>query len=79
LEILWNSDLPELARDDLLEWIPKVRAGRRPPVICFAFMVEKAVPASCILGHEHPELIHDPLLAQDYRPEEPVKEWRYGL
>ena len=56
-----NSDLLELGML-LLKWARRVRTGHRPPKMDFTFTLHASVSPSCILGHEHPELIKDPLL-----------------
>lgn len=68
-----DSDLLELGAL-LLEWARRIRAGRRPSKINFTFTLRASLPPSCIIGHEHPEIIKDPLLPMQpfYRYEPPV-------
>jgi hypothetical protein len=61
LEMIEESDLLELA-DRLRESVPRIRAGRRPHQIDFTFELSRDIPSMCILGHEHPDRIPDPLL-----------------
>lgn len=61
LAMIAESDLLELA-DVVREWVPRIRAGRRPRQIDFTFQLARDIPAKHILGHEHPTRIRDPLL-----------------
>ena len=76
-----DSDLDELARDALLPVTPRLRAGRKPPDVNFTFTVSNPLPASCVVGHEYPTTIPDPLFPfrPEYKPDEPLGQWPYIL
>lgn len=61
LEFISESDLSELAHL-VQESLPKLRAGEQPLVANFTFMLTRPVPGRFFCGHEHPEMIPDPLL-----------------
>jgi hypothetical protein len=56
-----EADLLEFA-ELLHEWVPRVRARRRPPKVDFTFMLHINLPSEFILSHDHPTVIIDPLL-----------------
>jgi hypothetical protein len=56
-----ESDLIELG-ELLHDCIRDVRAGKKPPVEDFTFLLQAPLSPKFILGHEHPTTIKDPLL-----------------
>jgi len=56
-----ESDMIELC-ELLHDCIRDVRAGKKPPVEDFTFLIQAPLSPKFILGHEHPTIIKDPLL-----------------
>lgn len=56
-----ESDLIEFG-ELIRDWVPRVRAGRRPAKVAFTFTLRMGLPPGCVLGHEHPDSVKDPLL-----------------
>jgi hypothetical protein len=55
----WNLlAFAEIVRDSM----KKVEAGREAPKADFTFIIKAPISPRCVLGHEHPTVIKDPLL-----------------
>jgi len=61
LSFATESDLGELG-ELLLRNLSNIRSGKSPPTVDFTFSVQSEIPSECIIGHEHPIEIPDPLL-----------------
>jgi hypothetical protein len=64
-----DADFAELA-EVVHQWVPRVRAGRRPTEIDFTFLLQQSLPPRSVISHQHPMVIRDPIL-----PMQP--EYRY--